>query len=132
MRVAPAMVLTMIMVLVDMVLVTTNLRSIFVLMILLVEKIFRRRPTFLEHLLLSRALLPVFRRLLPRELPEAPSHLLRSLIPRPVKPRPGRLKLRLQCQELSRVQRLVVVSIRLRGLHRARPCFFLRRLVPGK
>ncbi|ETL25177.1 hypothetical protein L916_20940 [Phytophthora nicotianae] len=117
MRVAPAMHLTMVMELAEMIPVTMNLRAIFHLVILLVMKIFRHRPTFLEHLLLSRALLPVFRRLLPWELPEAPSHLLRSLIPHPVKPRPGRLKLRLRCQEFSRVQRVLVVTIRLRGPH---------------
>ncbi|ETK92380.1 hypothetical protein L915_04244 [Phytophthora nicotianae] len=116
-RVAPAMVLTTVMELVEMILKTTNLRSIFLLVILLVIKIFRCRPTFLEHPLLSRVLLPVFRRLPSRELPEAPNNLLRSPIPRPVKPRPRRLKLHLHCQEFSRVQRLLVVTIRLRGLH---------------
>ncbi|ETL24403.1 hypothetical protein L916_21584 [Phytophthora nicotianae] len=55
--------------------------------------------------------------LLPRELPEAPNHLLRSLIPHLVKPRLGRLKLRLHCQEFSRVQRLLVITLRLWVLH---------------
>ncbi|ETI34722.1 hypothetical protein F443_18841 [Phytophthora nicotianae P1569] len=55
--------------------------------------------------------------LLPRELPEAPNHLLRSLIPHLVKPRLGRLKLRLHCQEFSRGQRLLVITLRLWVLH---------------
>ncbi|ETP29265.1 hypothetical protein F442_21575 [Phytophthora nicotianae P10297] len=51
--------------------VTMNLRLTYLLVILPVMKMFRHRPTFLGHLLLSRALLLVFRRLLPRELPES-------------------------------------------------------------
>ncbi|ETP28459.1 hypothetical protein F442_22246, partial [Phytophthora nicotianae P10297] len=59
---ALAMVLTTVIELVEMILVTTSLRSISLLVILLVMKTFRRRPTFLVHLLLSRALLLVFQR----------------------------------------------------------------------
>ncbi|ETK78379.1 hypothetical protein L915_15574 [Phytophthora nicotianae] len=46
-----------------------------------------------------------------------------------MKPRPGRLKFRLRCHEFSRVQRLLVVTIRIRG---SRLRFFLRRPVPGE